>query len=229
MPNRVLRDWTKSKKVDQLSLGAEVFFTRLIMKADDYGRFHGEPSLLRSYLFPLKELKVAEVAKWVSECVTCDPPLIRIYEVDGHAYCEIINFGQRKRAMYSGYPDPETGVNVIPEKVSKPTRKPKETVVPESIPLLQEFMDYARSIPAFSAQYDQLVYAIETKYLTWKDNGWKTGHGKPIKNWKLTLQNTMPFLKPIGNGSLIATPSHANTGDRSDWDAEIQKQYGKDH
>ena len=43
----------------------------------------------------------------------------------------------------------------------------------------------------------ELDYAIKSKYEAWKDNGWKDGNGKEIKNWKTTLRNTMPYLKPI--------------------------------
>ena len=55
MPNRVLRDWTNSDKINSVSVHAERFFTRLIMQADDFGRFHASPRLLSSYLFPLKD------------------------------------------------------------------------------------------------------------------------------------------------------------------------------
>ena len=65
MPNRVLRDWTASEKMDKLSQGAEVFFTRLIMKADDYGLYYGNPKLLNSALFPLREYDNSQVLKWL--------------------------------------------------------------------------------------------------------------------------------------------------------------------
>jgi len=41
MPNRILRDWTDSDRVNSLSAEAERLFIRLIMKADDYGRYLG--------------------------------------------------------------------------------------------------------------------------------------------------------------------------------------------
>ena len=55
MPSRILRDWTDSLRFDGLSAEAERLFTRLIMKADDYGRFHADPRLLRAGCFPLSE------------------------------------------------------------------------------------------------------------------------------------------------------------------------------
>jgi hypothetical protein len=104
MPNRVLRDWTASDKVDQISQGAEVFFTRLIMKADDFGLYYGNPKLLNSALFPLKDYENAQVLKWLNEC--CKAGLIHKYSVDKKDYIQILGFDQRLRLMKSKFPDP---------------------------------------------------------------------------------------------------------------------------
>ena len=69
MPNRVLRDWTNSDKINSVSVHAERFFTRLIMQADDFGRFHASPRLLSSYLFPLKDdMRDADITRCLTEC-----------------------------------------------------------------------------------------------------------------------------------------------------------------
>lgn len=104
MPNRILRDWTASDKVDQLSPGAEVFFTRLIMKADDYGLYYGNPKLLNSALFPLKDYDNSKVLGWLNECVRSG--IIRKYSVDGKDYIHILGFDQRLRLMKSKFPEP---------------------------------------------------------------------------------------------------------------------------
>lgn len=103
MPNRVLRDWTTSETIDTLSLGAEVFFTRLIMKADDYGNYTANLKLLRSALFPLKNYEDCQVEIWLNECAKAK--VILIYCSEGKSYIHIPNFGQRLRAMKSQYPD----------------------------------------------------------------------------------------------------------------------------
>jgi predicted NodU family carbamoyl transferase len=54
MANRVLRDWTQSEIINELDHKAEVFFTRLIMKADDYGCFYGNYKLLSQSTSPDK-------------------------------------------------------------------------------------------------------------------------------------------------------------------------------
>lgn len=104
MPNRILRDWTTSEAVDRLSLGAEVFYIRLIMKADDYGNYTANPKLLKAALFPLRDVTPNQVAKWVEECA--DAQIIVLYHVDGKEYINIPKFGQRLRQMRSTCPQP---------------------------------------------------------------------------------------------------------------------------
>lgn len=104
MANRVLRDWTQSENVDLLSDKAEVFFTRLIMKADDYGCYYGNAKLLKSHLYPLKNVLESTIINMIKECVNAN--LILFYKVDGKEYLKIINFGQRLRTMNSKFPQP---------------------------------------------------------------------------------------------------------------------------
>lgn len=104
MPNRVLRDWTNSERFDELSAEAEVFFTRLIMKADDFGGFYGNTKLLKSHLYPLKDFKHSEIKPWILECQEIG--VIIYYKVEGKKYIRINEFGQRTRIMRSKFPDP---------------------------------------------------------------------------------------------------------------------------
>ena len=118
--NRILKDWTESDKVNTLSANAEVFFTRLIMKADDYGVFHGNPKLLKANLFPLKDaMRDTDITRWIIECSTAG--LILVYKVSEREYVQIINFGQRLRSMRSKYPLPIDG-----EVLTNDSNKPPE-------------------------------------------------------------------------------------------------------
>jgi len=114
MPNRILRDWTASDKIDTLSQGAEVFFTRLIMKADDFGLYYGNPKLLNSALFPLKDYDNSQVLKWLNECVKSGA--IKKYSVEGKDYIQILGFDQRLRLMKSKFPDPSKS-----EEINEPS------------------------------------------------------------------------------------------------------------
>jgi hypothetical protein len=117
MANRVIRDWTASETVDLLSAKAEVFFTRLIMKADDYGNYTGNPKLINAALFPLKIYEVLDVMNWIEECEKAG--LLRQYKSDGKTYLHIQNFGQTLRRMKAVYPPPTGDGKRMPPFVTK--------------------------------------------------------------------------------------------------------------
>jgi len=61
-----------------------------------------------------------------------------------------------------------------------------------NIPSLDEFMEYAKTLPIYEEGLDE---HIKIKYEIWKENNWVNGNGKPIINWQQTLKNTIPYLK----------------------------------
>lgn len=68
-----------------------------------------------------------------------------------------------------------------------------------SEPSLKEFLEYAKK--NLDVAYPPLEPALKLKYESWRINDWRTGGDKPrkIKNWKNTLMNTIPHLKPTEN------------------------------
>lgn len=104
MPVRLLRDWTDSTTMDGLEWQAEVFFVRLIMKADDHGRFHGNLKLLKSLCFPLRSaVRESDIALWLEQLQSAG--LIALYETDGKPVLVIQKFGQSVRSK-SRFPEP---------------------------------------------------------------------------------------------------------------------------
>lgn len=57
------------------------------------------------------------------------------------------------------------------------------------VPEYSEFLKYAVEQ---EPKVDQK--ALRAKYDTWVDDGWKDGHGKPIKSWKNKIRNTLGYL-----------------------------------
>lgn len=119
MANRVLRDWTTSEKIDQLTELGELFFVRLIMKADDHGCFHANAKLLKAALFPLKDFTLKQMELCLKELKTAG--IVEVYEVDGRPYLRIIDFGQRLRNMRSSFPQPAD------KPLTTDSNKPPET------------------------------------------------------------------------------------------------------
>jgi hypothetical protein len=131
MPRRMLRDWTNSEQVDKLTWQAEVLFTRLIMKADDYGRFYADPRLIKASLFPrrLDRVRDADISRWLTECQ--ESGLIAVYEAQSKTYLEIKNFGQKKVHMKADYPPPEIEVEEnIEKEIEAEAPKPAQVVFP---------------------------------------------------------------------------------------------------
>src|SRR3990172_6898738 len=115
MPNRVIRDSAlASKKLATVSAEAERLFWRLLMVADDFGRFQAEPSILLARCFPLqvKDYSVKQVSRWYAELTRCGA--IIGYEVGGDSFGQFLVWNQRSRAEKSKYPPSDDGqVTVI--------------------------------------------------------------------------------------------------------------------
>ena len=128
MANRVLRDWTTSEKIDSLSELGELFFVRLIMKADDHGCFHANAKLLKAALFPLKDYSFKQMDICVKELK--EMGIIQVYESEGRQYLKIIDFGQRLRNMRSSFPQPAD--NPLTIDGNKPPETKRNEVETES-------------------------------------------------------------------------------------------------
>ena len=123
MPNRILRPWLDSETVDKLSAKAERFFVRLMMVADDYGRFHANPRLLRSALFPLKDgIRDADMSSLLAECQNAG--LVVVYQAAGKPLLEIRKFGQRinGKSKFPGPPGESRGIPGNPRRMRMRSR-----------------------------------------------------------------------------------------------------------
>ena len=107
MPNRFLKESIcTSESIDNLSLFEEVFFYRLLVNCDDFGRTDARGKVLRSRLFPLRDVSLEEVESAKRRLIAED--LIFIYCVDGKEYIQIKSWGrhQQCRATTSKFPEP---------------------------------------------------------------------------------------------------------------------------
>ncbi|HMJ64334.1 MAG TPA: hypothetical protein VK615_03195 [Candidatus Binatia bacterium] len=122
MPNRLIRaGLVESEAVNTLSCEAERFFSRLLLKADDYGRYHAHPQLLKAHLFPLKpEITIGDISGWLAECEKAD--VVWCYDVDEKRYVCIPKFRQRLRLRNpSKFPDPPWPTDACHVPNARPT------------------------------------------------------------------------------------------------------------
>lgn len=126
----MLRDWTDSERVNELSVFAERFFTRLIMKADDYGCFTANTKLIKSKLFPLliDEIDEEEVLDWIRECKNVG--LLQCYQVKGKEYIRILEYNQRLRQKTHKYPMPIGSEEVKHETITMQMPAPNMDIKP---------------------------------------------------------------------------------------------------
>ena len=107
MPNRFIKESIcTSENIDQLTEFQEVFFYRLIVNCDDFGRYDARLKLLSSKLFPLRDVSIEKVAETLEALQDAD--LITVYEVKGHPYLQMKTWAshQQPRASKSKYPGP---------------------------------------------------------------------------------------------------------------------------
>lgn len=106
MPNRLLyTGLLTSTKVNQLKSEEFELYIRLILVADDYGRYSGSSIRVSRACWPEREdMTSKKVEPMILQLHQIG--LIRLYEVDGDRFIEITNWDQRKRTMVSKYPSP---------------------------------------------------------------------------------------------------------------------------
>lgn len=97
-------------------------------------------------------------------------------------------------------------VNAETEKRKKVARK-KEKPPPE-IPTMQAFTAFGKEKAPDVSDRD-----FELKYTAWIENGWCTGKGAPIVNWKTTLLNTIPYLPKNTNSTNGNTKNQSGAND----------------
>ena len=184
MPNRILRDYTDSLAVDQLDWLGECMFVRLIQKADDYGRFHGNPTLVRSLLFPLKNgLRDSDISARLTACEKAG--LIRVYESSGKPFVEIVNFGQRlKASTRSKYPEPPWGNGgQIPEVPGTSRKFPEVPARDEGEGEDEKYLSPGARAHDGDTFHDEseTLGELYPKWLQWLEvRDFTHGNGKPI-------------------------------------------------
>lgn len=119
MPNRIIKESIKtSAEIDALSWFEEVFFYRLLVSCDDYGRYDGNPVILKNTLFPTKENVTAAAIEGVTNRLQ-ELGLLYCYTVCGKAILQIATWfaHQQPRAVKSKYPDPPPEIaDRLPQK-----------------------------------------------------------------------------------------------------------------
>lgn len=211
MPNRILRDWTDSETMDSLDVNTERFFTRLIMKVDDFGRYSSNLKLIKSNLFPLKsDIRETDITRWLAECEKAG--LIALYVVAQKGYLQIENFKQTLRQKKGKYPPPENCIaddeqlhsNCVADAPTKRNEYETETKPSETVPpaLLGSNLYRQPVIPTKEQVWEVFKSNDGTKEMAkkfWETNeatGWFL-KGSPIVNFQNLIPGYISSWKSI--------------------------------
>ena len=113
MPNRIIKESVcTSETLDGLNWFEEVFWYRLIVTCDDFGRMDARAPILKSRMFPLKP-RVTNKAIQLALKKLSDAGLVILYEFEGRPYLQLTKWSkhQQKRANNSKYPAPNIKCN----------------------------------------------------------------------------------------------------------------------
>lgn len=111
MPSRIIKESiVTSESLAEVSADAERFFWRLVVKADDFGLYYGNPRILASMCFPLDPPKEQRVRAWLDELVNSGMVGTYTADEDGKPYLKLLSWNkhQQQRAKNSKFPLPIT-------------------------------------------------------------------------------------------------------------------------
>lgn len=107
MPNRIISSGIlTSDSLSQLTWFEQAVFFRLLVLADDYGRYDGRPAVIRGQAFSLHNVTNSDIEKALSRLAAVD--IVSNYVVDGRPYLQLEHWGkyQRLRNSKEKFPPP---------------------------------------------------------------------------------------------------------------------------
>jgi len=105
MPNRILRDGLRdSERIARLKDGEFRTFVLLITVCDDFGRYHGDPRLVKSGCYPFDNVNTTRIARDLEGIEKAGLIVVYTSESDGRLYLQMHRWDQRTRQKESRFP-----------------------------------------------------------------------------------------------------------------------------
>lgn len=224
MPDRIIKESIcTSDTIDKLSWFEEVFWHRLTVNCDDYGRFDGRPAILKSRLFPLKSgVTDKNILETLNRLSTVG--LVILYTYEDRPYLQLVTWEkhQRVRAQKSKYPSPADGCRQPHAETRECPRNPIQSESNPN-PIQSESANAPRprfkkpTVDEVREYCDAQGYSISPEHFVdyYESNGWRVGKNS-MKDWKATVRTWEQREK---GGNARAKPSTTTT-------AAPEKQYG---
>ena len=230
MPNRIIKESIcTSEDVAKLSMGAEILFYHLMVKADDFGVYFGNEQIIRSTCYPLKtdEIKLKQVTAWVNELVSAG--LVNAYIAeDGKKYIQFAKWSkhQQIRAKRSKYPVMDGSCNQL---ISDDCKCPRNPIQSNPNPIQSESAQSADEIEScFLALWDLYPKKVDKSAVTKKAKIelHKAGFdavSSAIENYKAKIQRENRDMQYVKNGSTFFNGAWKDYLESSELSEEPQK------
>ena len=202
MPNRIIKESIcSSEDIESLTAEEEIFYYRLWVNCDDYGRFDARQLMLKSKLYPLKKHVQADDIKPYLDSLL-QKGLIELYGVKGILYGQVMAWDkhQQIRAKRSKYPPKSESDDTCKQAISNDVICHRNPI--QSNPIQSESKSESESGDKSPTQkfieptIDQVKeYCLERKNNVdaqkWHDfytcKGWMVGKNK-MKDWKAAVR-----------------------------------------
>lgn len=225
MPNRIIKESIcTSEDIDKLSKDSEILFYRLLVQADDFGCYFGNPSIVKSKCFPLKtdEINSEQVACWLEELENSDL-IIRYTGEDGRKYLCFRKWGKHQsvRATKRKFPAPpqlESNCKQLKSDASKCPRNPIQSnpIQSESNSITNAERPRTKkkfvppTLEEVTAYVKQRNSNVDPKrfFDFFQEGGWIDSNGKQVSNWKqkiITWEGRSNNGKPVSSNSTEST------------------------
>lgn len=204
MPNRILKESIcTSEDMAKLSPGAEILFYRLMVNADDFGRFFANPSIVKSRCFQVNAdaFTCEQVQAWLNELSAAS--LVVLYNgEDGRQYLYFKTWEkhQNTRAKSSKFPNPASTCKQMQANDSKckqmsPYSYSYSYSYSDNVCDKKDRADAPRtrfqkpSLEEVKAYCEERKNAVDpVRFLDYYEaNGWRVGKN-PMKDWKAAVR-----------------------------------------
>lgn len=117
-------DFWGSAKTAKVSRDARLLFLGLLNLSDDEGRLLSSPKTIAGNVFPHDDdVHAKDVTVWMTELIGAG--FVRLYEVDGIGYCQIVGFAEHQKVSHP------TASKFPPEPDRTVSGDVRESLVPE--------------------------------------------------------------------------------------------------
>lgn len=219
MPNRIIKESIcTSEEIDGLTAFQETFFYRLIVNCDDFGRLDAREKILKSKLFPLKDVREDNIKAALLALSSAE--LVILYEVDGKPFLQMRTWDkhQQVRAKKSKYPAPPQRVPSNDSKVSAEDNTCNQMISDDSKcprnPIQSESVSESNPNPM-----------RETHARAKEDDGFETFWNAYPRKSGDTREAYMAWLRALKNGATLEAVLSALSWQTEEWKREGQPQY----